>query len=168
MFIDETSANTKMARTHGWAPRGERCLAAIPHGHWHTVTFIGGLRHDGMIAPWIIDGPMTRDAFTVYVEQVLVPSLRPGDVVIMDNLAAHKSPRINLAIRKAGARLRYLPPYSPDMNPIENAFSKMKARLRSAAARTFSQLTAAVANAITIITPADCAHYFTHAGYRSV
>ena len=124
IFIDETGANTKMFRLRGWAPRGERCRAAIPHGHWKTTTFTAGLRLNGLAAPMLLDGPMHGSAFRAYVEQVLVPELRPGDVVVMDNLPAHKVAGVRDTIEAAGARLLYLPPYSPDFNPIEMAFSK--------------------------------------------
>jgi transposase len=136
VFIDETAANTKMARLYGRAPRGERCRAPVPHGHWKTTTFTAGLRHDGIAAPMVLDGPMNGEAFLAYVEQALVPELRPGDIVIMDNLPAHKVHGVRQAIEAVGASLRYLPPYSPDFNPIEMAFAKLKALLRAAAART--------------------------------
>ena len=127
VFIDETAANTKMARLYGRAPRGERCRAPVPHGHWKTTTFTAGLRRDGIAAPMVLDGPMNGEAFLAYVEQALVPELRPGEVVIMDNLPAHKVHGVRQAIEAAGASLRYLPPYSPDFNPIEMAFAKLKA-----------------------------------------
>ena len=126
VFIDETAANTKMARLYGRAPRGERCRAAVPHGHWKTTTFTAGLRYDGIAAPMVLDGPMNGEAFLAYVEQALVPELRPRDIVIMDNLPAHKVHGVSQAIEGAGASLRYLPPYSPDFNPIEMAFAKLK------------------------------------------
>ena len=129
VFIDETAANTKMARLYGRALRGERCRAAVPHGHWKTTTFTAGLRHDGIVAPMVLDGPMNGEAFLAYVEQALVPELRPGDVVIMDNLPAHKVFGVRQAIEAVGATLRYLPPYSPDFNPIEMAFAKLNALL---------------------------------------
>ena len=129
-----------MARLYGRAPRGERCRAAVPHGHWKTTTFTAGLRHDGIAAPMVLDGPMNGEAFLAYVEQALVPELRPGDIVIMDNLPAHKVHGVRQAIEAAGASLRYLPPYSPDFNPIEMAFAKLKALLRAAAARTIPDL----------------------------
>ena len=140
VFIDETSASTKMARLYGRAPKGERCRASVPHGHWKTTTFTAGLRINGMAAPMVLDGPMNGDAFLAYVRQVLVPELSPGDVVIMDNLPAHKVSGVHDAIEAAGANLIYLPPYSPDFNPIEMAFSKLKALLRAAAARTIPDL----------------------------
>ncbi|RDD92033.1 IS630 family transposase, partial [Paracoccus pantotrophus] len=136
IFIDETAASTKMARLRGRAPCGERCRAPIPHGHWKTTTFTAGLRLSGMAAPMLLDGPMNGPAFLAYAEQVLAPELRPGDVVVMDNLPAHKISGVRDAIEKVGARLLFRPPYSPDFNPIEMAFSKLKALLRKVAART--------------------------------
>ncbi|WP_420966021.1 IS630 family transposase [Bradyrhizobium sp. B120] len=165
VFIDETSANTKMARLHGRSPRGERCRAAIPHGHWKTTTFTAGLRSDGLIAPLVLDGPMDGDAFLAYVEQLLAPSLRPGDTVIMDNLPAHKVHGVREAIQAVGASLLYLPPYSPDFNPIEMAFSKLKALLRAAAARTMPDLWQAIANALKRFSPEECQNYLVAAGY---
>lgn len=165
VFLDETGATTKMARRHGRAPRGERLRASVPHGHWKTTTFIGGLRLSGMTAPMVLDGPMTAAWFLAYVEQVLVPTLTPGDIVILDNLAAHKSAAARDAIEATGARMLFLPPYSPDLNPIENAFSKLKAQLRKAAARTLEQLWNAIAQAIDAFTPNECANYFAAAGY---
>ena len=140
VFIDETGASTKMARLRGRALKGERCRAAVPHGHWKTTTFTGALRLHGMTAPMVLDGPMNRVAFQAYIEQVLVPTLCRGDTVIMDNFPAHNGANVRQAIEAAGATLRYLPPYSPDFNPIENAFSKLKAVLRKAAARTIDDL----------------------------
>jgi transposase len=134
VFLDETGATTKMARRHGRAPRGQRLRCSVPHGHWKTTTFIGGLRLGGITAPMVLDGPMTGVWFQAYVEQVLVPTLRPGDIVILDNLACHRNAAARRAIEAVGAKLLFLPPYSPDLNPIENAFSKLKAMLRKAAA----------------------------------
>ena len=165
MFIDETGANTKMARRHGRAPRGQRLRASVPHGHWKTTTFIGGLRLSGMTAPMVLDGPMTGAWFLAYVEQLLVPTLQPGDIVILDNLAAHKNAAARRAIEAAGARLLFLPPYSPDLNPIENAFAKLKALLRRAAARTRDHLWKAIAQIIETYTRLECANYFAAAGY---
>ena len=156
-----------MARMYGRAPRGERCVAAIPHGHWKTTTFTGALRLSGMTAPMTLDGAMTGDAFLAYIEQVLVPTLKPGDIVVMDNLASHKPEAVRIGIEAAGAELRYLPPYSPDLNPIENAFSKLKSLLRKAAARTIDELEAAIKNALPTFKPAECANYFKAAGYSS-
>ena len=154
-----------MARLRGRAPRGERCRAAVPHGHWKTTTFTAGLRLDGMVAPWLLDGPMDGEAFLIYVRRVLVPTLSPGDIVVMDNLPAHKVTGVCEAIEAAGADLRYLPPYSPDFNPIEQAFAKLKAFLRKAAARTIPDLWNAITKAIQTYRPDECVNYFAHAGY---
>ncbi len=165
VFLDETGATTKMARRHGRALRGQRLRASVPHGHWKTTTFIGGLRLTGMTAPMVLDGPMTGAWFLAYVEQVLVPTLSPGDIVVLDNLAAHKNASARAAVEAAGATLVFLPPYSPDLNPIENAFAKLKAMLRKAAARTLEQLWSAIAHIIDAFTPRECANYFAAAGY---
>lgn len=165
IFIDETSASTKMGRLYGRAPKGERCLAAIPHGHWKTTTFTAGLRIGGLAAPFVLDGPMDGDAFRAYVEQVLVADLTRGDVVVMDNLPAHKVHGVRQAIEAAGATLMYLPAYSPDFNPIEMAFSKFKALLRAAAARTIDDLWEAISLALDAFTPSECQNYFAAAGY---
>ena len=149
----------------GRAPRGRRLRSAIPHGHWKTTTFVGALRLSGMTAPMVLDGPMTGAWFLAYVQQVLRPTLRRGDVVILDNLPAHKSAGVREAVEAAGARLLFLPPYSPDFNPIENAFAKLKALLRKAAARTVDELWSAVASAIDTFRPAECANDFAAAGY---
>jgi transposase len=154
-----------MARLRGRAPRGQRCRAAVPQGHWKTTTFTAGLRLSGLAAPMILDGPMDGDAFRAYVEHVLVPDLTPGDVVVMDNLPAHKVSGVRQAIEAAGASLLYLPPYSPDFNPIEMAFAKLKALLRAAAARTIPELWHAIAAALDAFTPAECRNYFAAAGY---
>jgi transposase len=154
-----------MARRHGRCRRGERLRVGVPHGHWKTTTFIGALTLRGFIAPFVLDGPINREAFETYVEKVLVPELRTGDIVIMDNLSSHKGPCVREMIAAAGAELRYLPPYSPDFNPIENAFSKLKALLRKAAERTVDGLWAAIGTLIKLVTPAECRNYFTAAGY---
>ncbi len=148
----------------GWTVA--RCRAAIPHGQWKTTTFTGALRVGGMTAPMVLDGPMNRVTFQAYIEQVLVPTLHPGDTVIMDNLHAHEGADVRRVIEAAGARLRYLPPYSPDFNPIENAFSKLKAFLRKAAARTIDELWDVIRDALPCFTAQDCASYFTAAGYE--
>ena len=166
MFIDETGASTKMARLRGRTKRGQRCRAAVPHGHWQTTTFTGALRLQGITAPMVLDGPMNGVAFLAYVEQVLAPTLRPDDLVIMDNLPAHKRRGVRAAIEAAGAKLRFLPPYSPDFNPIENAFAKLKTLLRRAAARTGEDLWNAIRDALQKVTPGECANYFTAAGYE--
>ena len=160
-----SGATTKMARLYGRAPRGERCRAAVPYGHWKTTTFTAGLRAGGLAAPMILDGPMDGDAFRAYVTQVLVPELERGDVVVMDNLPAHKVSGVRNAIEAAGAKLLYLPPYSPDLNPIEMAFAKLKALLRAAAARTIPDLWDALKNALDAFTPNECQNYFAAAGY---
>lgn len=165
MFIDETGASTKMARRYGRAPRGERCRAPLPHGHWKTTTFVGALRLEGMTAPMVLDGAMHGAAFLAYVEQLLAPTLKPGDIVVMDNLPAHKPVAVRKAIETAGAELRFLPPYSPDFNPIEMAFSKLKAFLEKTAARTVEDLWDAIAQSIDTFTPAECQNYFAAAGY---
>jgi transposase len=165
VFIDETWASTNMARLHGRAPKGERLRAAIPNGHWKTTTFVAGLRLTGMMATMVLDGPINRDAFQAYVEQVLVGELRPGDIVIMDNLSSHKGAGIRQAIEAAGATLVFLPPYSPDFNPIENAFAKLKALLRAAAERTVEALWTTIGSLIDRFTPDECANYFAAAGY---
>lgn len=154
-----------MARLRGRAPRGERCRAGVPHGHWKTTTFTGALRLTGMTAPFVYDGAMNGQVFLAYVSQVLVPTLAPGDVVVMDNLPAHKAAGVRDAIEAAGASLLYLPPYSPDFNPIENAFSKLKAMLRAKAERTIAALWDTVGSLIDLFTPTECANYFKAAGY---
>lgn len=168
VFVDETGASTKMARLYGRASRGERCIGAVPHGHWKTTTFVGGLRLSGMTAPLVLDGAMNGPAFLAWVEQELAPTLSPGDIVVMDNLPAHKPAAVRAAIERCGAELRYLPPYSPDLNPIEMAYSKLKALLKKAAARTVAALWDAIAAAIPRITHQDCLGYFSAAGYGSV
>lgn len=165
MFLDETWASTNMARTLGRAPKGRRLRAGVPHGHWKTTTFVAGIRTTGLVAPFVLDGPINRDAFEVYVDKVLVPDLRPGDTVIMDNLSSHKGPRVREMIEAAGASLLYLPPYSPDFNPIEKAFSKLKALLRKAAERTVEGLWTAIGRLLDAFTPTECANYFAACGY---
>ncbi|WP_315741718.1 MULTISPECIES: IS630 family transposase [unclassified Bradyrhizobium] len=165
IFIDETWASTNMARTRGRALRGERLRASIPHGHWKTTTFVAGLRQSGLMAPMVIDGPINGDAFQAYVDHVLVPELKQDDIVVMDNLSSHKGAGGRAAIEAAGAKLLYLPPYSPDFNPIENAFSKLKALLRAAAERTVDGLWNAIGRCLDCFEPAECANYFKAAGY---
>jgi transposase len=165
VFIDETWASTNMARRHGRAPRGQRLRAGVPHGHWKTTTFVAGLRNNGIVAPFVLDGPINRNAFQAYVEKVLVPELRPGDIVIMDNLSSHKGPRIRQMIEAAGGSLLYLPPYSPDFNPIENAFAKLKALLRNAAERSIEGLWTVIGQLLDAFTPNECTNYFAAAGY---
>ena len=165
MFIDETWASTNMARRYGRALRGRRLRAGVPHGRWKTTTFVAGLRLTGIVAPLVLNGPINRAAFETYVEKVLVPALRPGDGVILDNLSSHKGARDRALIEAAGASLLYLPPYSPDFNPIENAFAKLKALLRKAAERTVEGLWTAIGRLIDVFTPTECANYFAAAGY---
>ena len=166
VFIDETGAKTNMVRLYGRAPRGQRLFAPVPYGHWMTTTFVAALRHDEITAPCVFDGPMNGASFLTYVEQFLVPTLRNGDVVIMDNLASHKVAGVRQAIERAGATLRYLPAYSPDFNPIEQAFAKLKAALRKAAARTLEALIEAIANALATFTSEECENYIANSGYR--
>ncbi len=164
VFIDETWASTNMARRYGRAPRGERLRVGVPHGHWKTTTFVAGLRLTGMVAPMVLDGPINGVSFQAYVDQVLVPELRPGDIVVMDNLGSHKGAGVRDAIEAAGAGLLYLPPYSPDFNPIENAFSKLKALLRKAAERTADGLWNTIGALSPAFTPQECANAFAAAG----
>ena len=165
MFIDETWAKTNMARRHGRCIRGERLRVSVPHGHWKTTTFVGALTLRGLITPFVLDGPINRDAFETYVAKVLVPDLRTGDVVIMDNLPGHTRPRVREMVEVAGASLLYLPPYSPDFNPIENAFAKLKALLQKAAERTVDGLCKAIGRLIDLFKPEECANYFAAAAY---
>jgi putative transposase len=167
VFIDETWAKTNMTRTHGWAPRGERLVDKVPHGHWKTTTFLAALRNDRIAAPCLFDGPINGERFLAYVEQVLVPILRPGDIVVMDNLGSHKGKAVRRTIRKADAKLIFLPKYSPDLNPIEQVFAKLKLLLRKAAARTIEALTAAIGQLLDLFTPQECANYLSNAGYAS-
>ena len=154
-----------MARAHGRCPKGERLRMGFPHGHWKTNTFVGALTMRGMIAPFVLSGPINRDAFETYVEKVLAPELRPGDIVVMDNLSSHKGPRARQLVEAAGATLLFLPPCSPDFNPIENAFAKLKALLRKAAERTVAGLWDAVGRILDLFSPSECANYFAAAGY---
>jgi transposase len=166
VFLDETGVNTKMARLYGWSPVGERCRDSVPFGHWKTMTFIAGLRLSGMTAPWVLDGPMDGEAFRVYVQQVLAPTLKRGDVVVLDNLPAHKVAGIREAITARRAQIFYLPPYSPDMNPIEMAFAKLKALLRQEPARTVDALVDRIGQLLDHFLPAECANFFLAAGYQ--
>ena len=154
-----------MVRLYGRAPRGERLVAAVPHGHWKTTTLIAAVRLDGITAPYVLDGPIDGETFRAYVEQMLAPTLAPGDVVVMDNLASHKVAGVREAIVATGADLLYLPPYSPDLNPIENLFAKIKAFLRRHAERDVEALWDRIGDAIRAVTPNDCANCFRHAGY---
>ena len=154
-----------MARRYGRAPRGQRLRVGVPHGHWKITTFVAGLRRSGLVAPFVLDGPINREAFEAYVGRVLVPELRAGDVVVMDNLSSHKGPSVRAMIEAAGARLLYLPPYSPDFNPIENAFAKLKALLRKAGERTVEGLWAAIGRLLDAFTTDECANYLAASGY---
>jgi transposase len=165
VFIDETWTKTNMAPLRGWAPRGQRLLAKVPHGHWQTLTFVAALRHDALVAPWLLDGPINGESFLLYVEKVLVPTLEPGDIVIMDNLGSHRSNAVRTAIRTAGAKLFFLPKYSPDLNPIEMFFAKLKHWLRKAAQRSSDAIYQAISAILPAVTPGECANFFDHAGY---
>ena len=165
VFLDETGAATNMISRYGWGPRSERLVDAAPHGHWRTTTFIAGLRSTGLVAPLVLDGPMTGEAFLAYVRQFLAPVLARGDVVVLDNLPAHKVAGVREAIRATGASLLYLPPYSPDLNPIEQAFAKLKALLRKAAARTREALWTTIGRLLNTFTPTECRNYLANSGY---
>lgn len=167
VFLDETWATTNMTPMRGRSPRGRRCLGRAPYGHWHTTTFICALRETGLVAPCVLDGPVNGSAFLAWVQQMLVPELGPGDVVVMDNLGSHKVCGVRQAIEAAGAQLRYLPPYSPDMNPIEQMFAKLKMLLRRAAARTQESLWQATGALLDRFSSAECANYIRHCGYGS-
>jgi transposase len=165
VFIDETWTKTNMAPLRGWALRGERLIGKVPHRSWKTMTFVAALRHDRIEAPWLLEGPIDGAAFRTYVEKVLVPTLRPGDIVVMDNLGSHKGKAIRALIRTAGAKLLFLPKYSPDLNPIEQVFAKLKQLLRKAAARTVETVCAAIGEILGTFTPQECANYFGNSGY---
>lgn len=165
VFIDETAVTTKMTRPRGRSPRGQRLVAHAPFGRWQTQTFIAGLRCGALTAPWVLDGPMNQATFEVYVQTQLAPTLNPGDVVILDNVGFHKSATAAQALKARGAWLLFLPPYSPDLNPIEMAFSKLKAHLRKAGARTFDALWAAVGDICALFDPEECWNFFKAAGY---
>ncbi len=165
--VDETWAKTNVTGTHGYAPRGARLVQAAPFGHWHTTTFVGAMRADGFVAPLVVAGAVNGDMFRAWVGQHLAPTLRPGDTVVMDNLGSHKVAGVRRAVEAAGCRLLYLPPYSPDLNPIEMAFSKLKRLLRAAAARTREGLWAAIGRLLGEFAPAECQSYIRHAGYAA-
>lgn len=167
MFLDETATSTNMTRRYGRARRGQRCVAAVPHGHWKTTTFVAGLRHGGVTAPLVIDGPMDGQVFLAWVRQFLCPTLSPGDIVIADNLASHKVTGVAQAIAARGASILYLPPYSPDLNPIEQAFSKIKHWMRQAQKRTIEETWRHIGRLAEAIQPSECANYFANAGYAS-
>jgi transposase len=168
VFIDETGLNTKMARHHGRGPMGQRCISAIPHGHWQSSTFIAALRQESVAAPFLIEGPVDAEVFTVYLEQVLCPQLREGDTLILDNLSTHKIQNVGRLLSARGVGVRYLPPYSPDLNPIELAFAKLKAHLRQQAARTLDELHSALATALDSFSATHCQGFFRHAQYASI
>lgn len=165
VFVDETGTNTKMVRAYGRSPRGQRLIGRQPLGHWKTTTFTAGLRCNGITAPFVLDGPMNRDAFLVYIDKVLGPTLSEGDMVVLDNLSAHKGDAVRALVEARGAKLIFLPPYSPDLNPIELAFSKLKAMLRKAAERTIGALWDRIGQVLDAFTPQECANYFRHDGY---
>jgi transposase len=167
VFIDETWTRTDMAPLRGWAPRGRRLHAKVPHGRWKTMTFLAALRHDRIDAPWFIEGPIDGVSFRAYVEKVLLPVLRPGDVVVLDNLGSHRSKAVRQLIRSVGAKLFFLPKYSPDLNPIEQVFAKLKHLLRKAAARTVDAVCAAIGQALDAFTPDECANYLKNSGYQT-
>ena len=168
VFIDETWTKTNMAPIRGWCLKGQRLVARIPHGHWKTMTFLAALRCDAITAPCVFDGPINGESFLSYVEQILVPSLRPGDIVIMDNLGSHKGSKARAAIRNAGARLLFLPPYSPDLNPIEQVFAKLKHLMRKAQARTVEAAWRTIGKLLPAFTKQECANYLVNAGYASI
>jgi transposase len=168
VFIDETWIKTNMAPLRGWGARGERVRGFAPHGRWRTMTFLGALRCDRLTAPCVFDGPINGECFRAYVEQQLVPCLRQGDIVIMDNLGSHKSAQLRRIIRAAGARLWYLPPYSPDLNPIEQAFAKIKHWMRTAQKRTLEDICRHIGHLVTAIDTRECSNYFVNAGYASI
>lgn len=165
-FLDETWTKTNMTSLRGWGPRGERVRAQVPQGRWKTLTFLATLRHDRLEAPWLLDGPIDGAKFRLYVERVLVPTLRPGDIVIMDNLGSHKGQAVRQAIRAAGAKLFFLPKYSPDLNPIEQAFAKLKHLLRKANARSFDTICTTIGQLLDSFTPQECANFFQNSGYQ--
>jgi transposase len=167
VFLDETWAKTNMARLRGWGPRGRRVVEKAPHGHWRTMTFLAALRCDGVVAPCVLDGPVNGRSFLAYVEQVLGPTLKPGDVVILDNLGSHKGQAVRRAIRATGAKLLFLPPYSPDLNPIEQLFAKLKHGLRQAGERTLEATWRRIGHLLDHFTPDECANYLRNAGYAS-
>jgi transposase len=167
VFIDETWTKTNMATLRGWAPRGTRLIAKVPHGHWKTTTFLAALRCNRIEAPWVLDGPIDAESFAVYVERVLLPTLKPGDIVIMDNLGSHKGQAVRALIRSVGAKLFFLPKYSPDLNPIEQVFAKLKHLLRKEAARTVDAVWAAIGKLLPAFVAKECANYFKNSGYAS-
>ncbi len=168
VFIDETWVKTNMTRTCGWCPRGQPLIAKVPHGHWKTLTFLAGLRRNGIVAPFVLDGPINSIAFTAWVQQCLVPVLKAGDIVVLDNLGSHKCKAASEAVRAQGARMFFLPPYSPDLNPIEMMFSKLKTLVRKAEERTIETTWRRIGELLKEFTPEECSRYITHAGYASI
>jgi transposase len=168
VFIDETWAKTNMTRTHGWSDRGTPLIDKVPYGHWKTLTFIAGLRHDGIVAPCVLDGPINGQSFTGWVEQFLIPALEPGSIVVVDNLGSHKGSTVRKFLRAAGMKLFFLPPYSPDLNPIEQVFSKLKRLLRKAKERTVEATWRRIGTLLDQFPPNECANYIQGAGYASI
>ncbi|TIO41656.1 MAG: IS630 family transposase [Mesorhizobium sp.] len=167
VFLDETWVKTNMAPLRGWGARGERLVAHAPYGHWKTMTFIAALRHDRVEAPWVLNGPINGEAFRLYVETQLIKTLKPGDIVVLDNLGSHKGAAVRDIVRAAGARLFFLPPYSPDLNPIEQLFAKLKHFMRRAARRSAEAVHNAIAATLNAVTPLECRNYIENAGYKS-
>ncbi len=167
VFIDETWVKTNMAPLRGWGPRGRRLKAYAPYGHWKTLTFIAALRHDRIDAPWVIDGPINGELFLLYVEKILAPTLKEGDVVVLDNLGSHKGRAARAAVRAKGAHLLFLPPYSPDLNPIEQVFSKLKHLMRKAQPRNVEATWRRVGQLLDFFSPGECANYLVNSGYGS-
>jgi transposase len=165
VFVDETGTTTRLVRTHGWGRKGQRLIGRAPHGHWLTQTFVAGLTHDGILAPMLLPRPMTGDLFKQWLEEWLIPEMQPGSIVVLDNLAAHKVAGVRQCLEAAGMGLLYLPPYSPDLNPIELAFAKIKRALRRMAPRSFSAICEALRTILNTLKPAECANYLQHAGY---
>lgn len=167
VFIDETWVKTNMTRLRGWCQLGQRLMAKVPHGHWKTLTLVAALRHDGVIAPWVFDGPINAESFLTYVREILVPTLRPGDIVVLDNLGSHKGSAIKEAIEAAGARMVFLPAYSPDLNPIEQVFSKIKALMRKQDPRTVDATWRSIGDVLKRFTSDECWNYIENSGYQS-
>jgi transposase len=168
VFVDETWVKTNMEPLHGWGPRGRRLNAAVPHGHWKTLTFLAALRHDRIDAPWVIDGPINGELFGAYVEKVLAPVLAKGDIVVLDNLGSHRGKPARAAIRAKGAHLLFLPPYSPDLNPIEQVFAKLKHLMRKARARAVDETGPTLGTSLDAFAPHECANYLKNSGYVSI
>jgi transposase len=167
VFLDETWVKTNMAPLRGWGDRNKRLFAHVPYGHWKTMTFIAALRHDRIEAPWVLNGPINGEAFKTYVAAELIGTLRPGDIVVLDNLGSHKGKAVRAMIKKAGAKMIFLPPYSPDLNPIEQLFAKLKHAMRKAMGRTVEAVHDTLAQILQTIPPDECANYLANAGYKS-